>query len=54
MEHVESSQRLHRPLIQLAKSVGLSTSYVGQHDDYHETDDDVLIAVLKALGFRCD
>lgn len=51
MEHVESSQRLHRPLIQLAKSVGLSTSYVGQHDDYHETDDDVLIAVLKALGF---
>lgn len=46
----ESAERLARPLIQLAKLVGVSTSYMGMSHDYHEIDDEVLIAVLKALG----
>jgi 4-alpha-glucanotransferase len=52
MERVESDQRLHRPLIELARAVGLSTSYVGQNDDYHEIEDEVLVAALKSLGFE--
>lgn len=50
MERAESNQRRQRPLIGLAKAVGLSTCYVGQNDDYHETEDAVLIAVLRSLG----
>lgn len=46
----ESEERLARPLIRLAKLVGIGTSYVGQSNDYHEIDDDVLVAVLAALG----
>ncbi|NEG55031.1 4-alpha-glucanotransferase [Bifidobacterium platyrrhinorum] len=49
-ERTESDERLARPLIQLAKLVGIGTSYVGMSDDYHEIDDDVLVAVLAALG----
>ncbi|KAA8818152.1 4-alpha-glucanotransferase [Bifidobacterium rousetti] len=49
-ERTESKERLERPLIQLAKLVGIGTSYVGMSNDYHEIDDDVLVAVLAALG----
>lgn len=49
-EKNESAQRLARPLIRLAKMAGIATSYVGMSDDYHEIKDDVLIAVLGALG----
>ena len=46
----ESPERLRRPLIRLAKMASVATSYVGQSSDYHEIDDDVLVAVLAALG----
>ncbi len=46
----ETEERLARPLIRLAKMLGIGTSYVGQSNDYHEIEDDVLIAVLAALG----
>ena len=49
-EYQESRERLARPLIRLAKAVGVSTSYVGMSGDYHEIDDDVLVAVLRSLG----
>ncbi|MBT1160536.1 4-alpha-glucanotransferase [Bifidobacterium sp. SO1] len=49
-ERTESAERLARPLIRLAKLVGVATSYVGMSDDYHEIEDDVLVAVLAALG----
>ena len=49
-EITESEERLARPLIRLAKLVGVGTSYVGMSHDYHEIDDDVLIEVLAALG----
>ena len=46
----EQEERLSRPLIRLAKMLGIGTSYVGQSNDYHEIEDDVLIDVLAALG----
>ena len=49
-ERTESEERLARPLIQLAKLAGIVTSYVGMSRDYHEIKDDVLVAVLGALG----
>lgn len=49
-QHTESPDRLARPLIRLARMVGVATSYVGMSDDYHEIDDDVLVGVLAALG----
>ena len=49
-EQTENATRLARPLIRLAKLVGVATSYVGMSRDYHEIEDDVLVAVLKALG----
>ena len=49
-ERTESDERLARPLIQLAKLVGIGTSYVGMSDDYHEIKDDVLVDILAALG----
>lgn len=49
-ERTESEERLARPLVHLARLVGVATSYVGMSDDYHEIDDDVLVAVLAALG----
>lgn len=49
-ESTESAERLARPLIHLARLVGLATSYIGMSDDYHEIDDDVLKALLGALG----
>ncbi|KAA8826746.1 4-alpha-glucanotransferase [Bifidobacterium reuteri] len=49
-ENTENEERLARPLIRLAKLVGIGTSYVGMSHDYHEIDDDVLIEVLSALG----
>lgn len=51
-EITESEERLARPLIRLAKLVGVGTSYLGMSHDYHEIDDDVLIEVLAALGHR--
>ena len=48
----ETGQRLSRPLIRLAKLVGVATSYVGQSSDYHEIDDEVLVQVLAALGIE--
>ena len=51
-EQVENEERLRRPLIRLAKLVGVGTSYVGMSHDYHEINDDVLIAVLAALGIK--
>jgi 4-alpha-glucanotransferase len=49
-QKVESEERLARPLIRLARLVGVETSYIGQTSDYHEIDDDVLVDVLGALG----
>ena len=49
-EQTENATRLARPLIRLAKLAGVATSYVGMSRDYHEIEDDVLVAVLKALG----
>ncbi len=49
-EQTENATRLARPLIRLAKLVGVATSYVGMSHDYHEIEDNVLVAVLKALG----
>ena len=49
-EQTENATRLARPLIRLAKLVGVATSYVGMSHDYHEIEDDVLVAVLGALG----
>lgn len=49
-ERTESDERLARPLIQLAKLVGIGTSYVGMSNDYHEIKDDVLVDILAALG----
>ncbi|MBN2922597.1 MAG: hypothetical protein JTJ29_00270, partial [Bifidobacterium sp.] len=46
----ESPERLARPLIRLAQSLGVATSYVGMSRDFHEIPDDVLVAVLKALN----
>ena len=51
-ENTESKERLARPLIRLAKLVGIGTSYVGMSHDYHEIDDDVLIEILSALGIE--
>ena len=47
-EITESEERLARPLIRLAKLVGVGTSYLGMSHDYHEIDDDVLIEVPPA------
>ncbi|MCH4209022.1 4-alpha-glucanotransferase [Bifidobacterium sp.] len=49
-QRVENEERLARPLIRLARLLGVATSYIGQTSDYHEIDDDVLVAVLNALG----
>ena len=49
-QRVETPQRLARPLIRLARATGIATSYIGQTDDYHEINDDVIVAVLGALG----
>lgn len=49
-EKSETAERLARPLIRLAASLGVASSYIGQSGDYHEIDDDVLVAVLAALG----
>ncbi|KFI67159.1 4-alpha-glucanotransferase [Bifidobacterium magnum] len=46
----ESAERLARPLIQLAKSWGVSTSYIDQMGAYVEITDFALVHVLKALG----
>ncbi len=49
-QHEESPERLARPLVRLAQSMGVATSYVGMSQDFHEIPDDVLIAVLAALN----
>ncbi|KAA8821361.1 4-alpha-glucanotransferase [Bifidobacterium vespertilionis] len=49
-QYRESRERLERPLIRLAKAVGVATSYMGMSNDYHEIADDVLVSVLAALG----
>ena len=46
----ESAERLARPLIQLAKASGLSTSFFDQLGTYTEISDEALVAVLAALG----
>lgn len=46
----ESTERLARPLIQLAKAEGIETSYIGQQGEYVEIDDGVIIDVLASLG----
>lgn len=46
----ESTERLARPLIRLAKANGLSTSYIDQLGTYTEISDEALVAVLAALG----
>lgn len=51
-ENTENEERLARPLIRLAKLVGIGTSYVGMSHDYHEIDDEVLIEILAALGIE--
>ena len=46
----ESAERIARPLIQLAKLNGISTSYIDQLGTYVEIRDEVLVSVLAALG----
>lgn len=48
-QRVEDGRRLARPLIRLARAMGIATSYVGQTKDYHEIDDDALVAILGAM-----
>ena len=45
----ESAERLARPLIQLAKASGLSTSFFDQLGTYTEISDEALVADLNAL-----
>ncbi|WP_303168081.1 4-alpha-glucanotransferase [Bifidobacterium dentium] len=49
-QHTESAERIARPLIQLAKINGISTSYIDQLGTYVEIRDEVLVSVLAALG----
>ena len=49
-QQTESAERIARPLIQLAKLNGISTSYIDQLDTYVEIRDEVLVSVLAALG----
>ncbi|MEE1296018.1 MAG: 4-alpha-glucanotransferase [Bifidobacterium sp.] len=49
-QHEESAERLARPLIRLAQTVGVATSYTGLSHDFHEISDEVLVAILAALG----
>lgn len=49
-EQTESPERLARPLVRLAKMLGVGTSYMGMSHDYHEISDEVLVAILAALG----
>ena len=48
-QHTESAERIARPLIQLAKINGISTSYIDQLGTYVEIRDEVLVSVLAAL-----
>ena len=49
-QHTESAERIARPLIQLAKINGISTSYIDQLGTYVEIRNEVLVSVLAALG----
>ena len=49
-QQTESAERIARPLIQLAKLNGISTSYIDQLGIYVEIRDEVLVSVLAALG----
>ena len=49
-QQTESVERIARPLIQLAKLNGISTSYIDQLGTYVEIRDEVLVSVLAALG----
>lgn len=49
-QQTESAERIARPLIQLAKLNGISTSYIDQLGAYVEIRDEVLVSVLAALG----
>ena len=49
-QQTESTERIARPLIQLAKLNGISTSYIDQLGTYVEIRDEVLVSVLAALG----
>ena len=46
-EQTENATRLARPLIRLAKLVGVATSYVGMSHDYHEIEDLSLIHISE-------
>ena len=48
-QRAESTERLARPLIKLAKACGLATSFINQLGTYTEISDAALVAVLKAL-----
>ena len=48
-QRAESTERLARPLIKLAKACGLATSFIDQLGTYTEISDAALVAVLKAL-----
>ena len=48
-QRAESTERLARPLIKLAKACGLATSFIDQLGTYTEISDEALVAVLKAL-----
>lgn len=48
----ESPERISRPLIQLAKAAGVSTSYIDQLGTYVENSDEAIVAVLAALGIN--
>ena len=50
-QQTESAERIARPLIQLAKLNGISTSYIDQLGTYVEIRDEVLVSVLAALSY---
>ena len=50
----ESTERLNRPLIQLAKACGVATFYIDQLGDYTEITDEALVGVLDALGWQAN
>ena len=48
-QRTESAERLTRPLVKLAKTCGLATSFIDQLGTYTEISDAALVAVLNAL-----
>lgn len=52
IQQQESAERLARPLIRLAQTAGIATSYIDQLGTYVEIRDEVLVSVLHSLGIN--